>query len=370
MLPYCSQGINAIVDLLQILVILADGVEENSAVETSKIDTEMPMEGIFDAFTRDNKRSLKIAIDVNHAMGQKKITIQPYFFISNNTEYYFNGELTDTYGPGFTGPLVCPTDISSGDFILTRSKLRVDGTFLNVDNHIISLERFGPREQDGDLSYFIIAKSDRVHLVITTEEQNITIFNCLDEDILVSFLTEQGEMLRSMYIIQGSQHKVSLQRSDQTLRLTIGKQINDIPIQDIVIGAMLAIGDAFIYMPRAGSIEIRSCDRKVDLSFSQMRVFLSGIQIFFYYNPRLRAEQDALRVDLRGIEGIVRRGLIPEFSTGSLSISEQRMSLSCLEEGERLCGSFSRLQICIEVGLQYARLYGTVSTLSKTKSSL
>lgn len=348
--PHQSLGTNATEVPVEFSLLLVGGVGENVVVATSKIDTSMPMEGIFDAFTTDKTRSYKIAVDVSHVMGQIKVIIRPFIFITNSTEYYFRAELDDEiYEPGFTGPLVCASDIRSGDFILKRSKLRPDGTFLNIDNHIISLKRSGALVQDGDLHFSIITKSDRVHMIVTVEKQDIILHNLLDEDILIAFVTAQGEMLRSMYIIQGSQHKICLQKADHILRLTVGKYVEDILVHEIHVGAILALGDKFLYRPREGSIEVRSTDRKVDVSLCKLRVFVSRAQVIFYHNPRVHADQNSLRVDLSAIEGILRRGLIPEFSTVRLRVAEHCVWSSCSDEEDRLCASLSRLHFCIEV---------------------
>jgi len=307
------------------------------------------MESILDAFTADKARSFKFLVDIDRGVAQSEITIGNYIFITNNTEHYLGDELHKIYGPGSTGPLLSPINPISGDFILTKSKVRQDGTLLTVENHTFSLKNSIPQGQSGDLSYSVITKSDRVHFIIADEKQNIKLKNFVAEDVTVTFLTEEGEMLRSIYVTRGSQHAVSLQRADRILRLTIRGKSYDMPIQEINVGIILALGDGLIYRPRTDVIEIRERNRKVDVSLSGLKLYISKVRLFIYHDARCQREQDGMCVDLNGIGVNLRRGLIPEFSKGSLSIAECRFSLISSIHGYRHGGSFAGISVQIEV---------------------
>lgn len=349
--PDSSLGVETGGISIQISIVYVDKQGNSCTAQTSKIDISMEMEGPFDAMCSDKKRSFKIMVAISHEMGKSQVTVTPYIFMTNLTDYCLGDRIGEIYKPDYSGPFMTLTDMESGNFTLRQSKVRHDGSLLNVDNHKFSLNEMSTHlDEGGDLSYSVVRKFDRIHFIIKSERQKITLYNSLEDDVQLIFLTRDLELLRSIYVICGSKHEVSLQKADEMLRVTIGQQSHDVPVSEIRVGSILQIGDALIYRPGKDSVEIRKREDKVDVSLSSLRLFISGIRVSIYQNPRCKGDQVGLCMDFDDLDGTLRYGLIPGFFMGTLKVAEHRVSLPCNSGNPAITfGSISRFNVEMEV---------------------
>lgn len=352
-------GVEATSSLIHVSVVLREGSNDSIHATISNLDISMSMEGIFEALLPDKKRSFKLAVDIQHEAGRLELKISPYFFITNITDYYLSDELGEIYIPGFTGALTTPVD-ASGAFILRQSKVRQDGTLLTVDNHIISSNRSSRDDELSDLSYSVISNITRIHFIITNERQKVTFNNCLSKDVVLMFLTQTGEQLRTAYVIQGSGHEMSLRRTDQTLRITVDCDTCDVAFEDIRIGSILYLGDIIIHRPQASRIEIRGNNAKVDVSLAAMKIELSRVSIFYYHNTRSIDAHNGFCINIDGIVGNIRRGLIPAFVTCNLCIAKHEISIIHSKGKTSVCGLLSgfvaEAEVCSRVLIYLLRV--------------
>lgn len=349
--PDSSLGVQAGGISMQISILFVDEQGNSCTAQTSKIDISMEMEGPFDAMSSDKKRSFKIMVAINHEMGQSQVTVTPYIFMTNLTDYCLCDRIAQIYQPGYSGPFMTLADMDSGNFTLRQSKVRHDGSLLNVDSHTFSLNEISTQlHEGGDLSYSVVRKFDRIHFIIKNERQKITLYNSLQEDVKLIFLTRDFELLRSMYVMCGSKHEVSLQKADEMLRVSIGQQSHEVPVSEIRVGSILQIGDSLIYRPGKDSVEIRKREQKVDVSLCSLRLFISGIRLSIHQNPRCKGDQIGLCMDFDDLDGTLRYGLITGFFMGTLKVAEHRVSLPCNSGNPAITfGSISRFNVEIEV---------------------
>lgn len=349
-MPNKSIGIPTSETISFVSIFISGTPGEGVVATTSKIQLNMSMEGICEAVTPDGKRSFKLIVDVQRENGQTCVRLRPYIFLTNTTDYCLMDQIgNETYMPGFTGPLVTLVDAYSRTFLLTQCKIRRDGTLITVDNHTISSEQqYVRREEGSDLCYSVTRKTDRVHFIFTAETENITVHNCLTHDVTAVFLNDQGEMLRSMYILNGSQHEVVIQKVDKTLRVQVDDLEYDVHISDIKIGSVICFERFYLYRPRISRIEIKDRNTKAYISLFDLSISISGITVSYIENSR-SSLLHGFCIDFQDISLCLQRGLIPGFTVCAITVEKHSVSLLQADRKTALSGTVPGLNIYFEV---------------------